>query len=132
MASQPSLLGDVQRAERPRKRVRPTSVAAYAQGRDSFRGRKADVLRWLAGYFNFYQSSPTSAELARWSYTLMETLDPGDWTARVLLVRRGLSDLQRPSKTVQGTVQAVKAGSRVCQVTGRTCCTWAVIERGTR
>jgi hypothetical protein len=93
-------------------------VASYAVGRERFEGRKGDVLRWLARYWNKYQRSPTSAELAG---------DHGDGakfttTDSILYVRRGLSDLQ-----THGLVETVE--KRKCAVTGRTCCTWRVRSR---
>ena len=48
---------------RPHKRVRQTSKAAYALGRVKFSGRKGEVLRWLAGFWNRFQVAPTSGEL---------------------------------------------------------------------
>jgi hypothetical protein len=92
-------------------------VASYAVGREKFTGRKADVLRWLAHYWNHYQDSPTSAELAKnESPTRMMTTD------ELLYVRRGLSDLQ-----THGLVETVE--KRRCTVTGRTCRTWRVTQR---
>ena len=106
-------------AKRPRRRVRETSKAAYADGRARFVGRKADVLRWLAAYFNLTQANPTSAELASWNTELNANDD------RVLLfVRRGLSDLQ-----TAGVVEAVPQGKRKCRVTGSSCETWRVVSR---
>jgi hypothetical protein len=102
---------------RRHRTVRDTSVQQYAVGREQFTGRKADVLRWLAHYWNHYQESPTSAELARHeSPTLRPTTD------EILFVRRGLSDLQ----TV-GLVETVE--KRKCAVTGATCHVWRIRQR---
>lgn len=119
----PSLDPPTVRREKVRKRVRQTSVAAYADGRDRFTGRKADVLRWLARYINKFQNPPTSAELAA---------DHGDGyyhgghvMGHTLYVRRGLSDLQ-----TAGVVETVPKGKRRCRVSGKTCECWRVIPLG--
>ena len=101
--------------------MRPTSVAAYAEGRARFLGRRGAVLRWLAAYWNRWQESPTSAELSQWCYATKQDGLPWD---RLLYVRRGLSDLQ-----TTGTVERVPAGDRCCRVTGHLCCTWRVTYR---
>jgi len=108
---------------RRHRRVRDTSVASYAVGRETFIGRKADVLRWLAHYWNARQVSPTSAELAWYQGT-----QPSSWKRplfgmeRTLYIRRGLSDLQ-----TDGLVETVE--KRKCAVTGRTCHTWRITQR---
>ncbi len=112
---------ETQRREKIRKRVRQTSVAAYADGRERFTGRKANVLRWLAAYYNRFQDWPTSAELA--AEIDEHGYEGGNWTAHVLYMRRGLSDLQ--------TSAVVEAnGKRTCDVTGRVCETWRVTPLG--
>lgn len=116
--SQPSLLDPP--VPKRHKRVRETSVGAYADGRERFTGRKAHVLRWLAAHWNRWQVSPTSAELAQRT----DEKAGIDWTAHVLYVRRGLSDLQ-----TAGCVEAVPHGERACNVTGRICETWRVKQR---
>lgn len=114
---------------RRHRRVRDTSVASYAVGREKFTGRQADVLRWLAAYWNLHQESPTSAELDDAMY--QRAFDPGcrdEWLRsvsadyRLLWVRRGLSDLQ-----THGLVETVE--KRKCAVTDRLCRTWRVRQR---
>ena len=119
----PSLEPATQRREKIRKRVRAVSVAQYADGRARFTGRKADVLQWLAAYYNLLQLWPTSAELA--AEVADRGYKGGEWTSHLLYVRRGLSDLQ-----TAGTVEAVPAGQRRCAVTGRRCETWRVVPAG--
>jgi hypothetical protein len=109
--------------KRPWKRVRETSRAAYADGRERFTGRRADVLRWLAAWWNARQEWPTSAEVANEHYWL-DDIRMTDYSAAVLFVRRGLSDLQ-----VAGVVEAVPQGQRRCRVTGRRCEVWRVVSR---
>ena len=110
--------------EKIRRRVRPTSVAQYADGRERFTGRKADVLRWLAHYYNRFQHWPTSAELAYWWWFEGSHGKP-HLDSLILHVRRGLSDLQ----AAIGLVRAAKNGQRKCTVTERLCETWRVRSR---
>ena len=119
----PTLPGfDSPAKKRPWKRVRDTSRAAYADGRERFTGRKADVLRWLAYYWNCHQESPTSAELTAFEVS-RETGDMREgWISHILYVRRGLSDLQ-----TSGVVES--AGKRTCRVTNKLCHTWRVVSR---
>jgi hypothetical protein len=109
------------RRQKIRKRVRAVSVQQYAEGRERFTGRKADVLRWLAAYYNRFQSWPTAAELAAWDE---ESRGAGllDWTAQVLHVRRGISDLQ--------SAGLVEPNGRKRDLSGRRCETWRVVEVG--
>ena len=115
---------------RRHRRVRDTSIASYADARERLKGRQADVLRWLAGFVNRFQSSPTSAELERavsdGKWITFGLGDVGLWTReamfRTLYVRRGLSDLQ-----THGLVETVE--KRRCAVTGRLCHTWRVTQR---
>src|SRR5262245_53223571 len=118
--------------KRPHKRVRSTSAMAYEHGREHFTGRKGDVLRHLAHYWNRHNESPTSAELAKavWNWRdqdgkpnwMVEKFY--SWDAMLLWVRRGLSDLD-----ATGAVES--PDKRLCRVTGKTCVTWRVRERGT-
>jgi sulfur relay (sulfurtransferase) DsrC/TusE family protein len=117
--SQPSLLDLPAVRTKVHRNVRATSKAQYAVAREQFTGRKADVLRWLAAYWNRYNVSPTSAELlAAQGYTEMNT----DWIEKLLYARRGLSDLQ-----TTGNVEA--AGKRACRISGRLVETWRVTPR---
>jgi len=108
-------------AKRPRRRVRETSKAAYADGRERFTGRRADALRWLAAFWNARQVNPTSGELTTWAFA-EGSGQSWDWT--VLYVRRGLSDLKRT-----GVVEVVPQGKRPCRTTGSSCETWRVVSR---
>lgn len=118
----PGLSPSEQKREKIRKRVRPTSRGQYAVGREKFRGRKANVLRWLAAFYNRWQQNPTSAELADYSTGYEMLLK--DWMSLLLYVRRGLSDLQ-----AAGLVESVPHGDRKCAVTESKCCTWRVRQR---
>lgn len=92
-----------------RRYVPDTSKAAHreavAEGRVGARGEL--VLAAL-----LHRQGATSAELAGHGATL----------ERVLMIRRGLSDLRK-----QGLV--CKGPDRRCAVTGRTCNTWRVTSR---
>ena len=111
---------------RPHKRVRETCVMGYEIG--DFGEREAEVLRWLAGWWNRLNFSPTSAELLTWARKHDDegVLVGKDDTWCLLYVRRGLSDLQ-----THRTVEAVPEGARECNVIHRRCETWRVKERGT-
>ena len=123
--SQPSLLDLPPREPRTHRRVRETSIGAYAEARERLKGRKADVLRWLAAYYNWRNAWPTSAELASHiTYPF-----PAD-TDRLLYVRRGLADLSAESKQQTLALRVVEScGSRRCTVSGRTCLVWRVVQR---
>ena len=111
-------------SERPKKRirVRETSIAGYIEGREHFTGRKAEVLRWLAGYWNRWLMAPTSAELSQWAKP-DEWANPETRLALLLHTRRGLSDLQ-----TAGVVEA--AGKRGCRMNRhRVAMTWKVKSR---
>jgi hypothetical protein len=106
---------------RQHKQVRTTSKLAYNIGRETFKGRKATVLRCLAAFWNRWQTSPTSAELAKWA----DPTPAQSWDFALLLTRRGLSDLK-----AVGIVEPVPNGERECGVTHHRCETWRVVERG--
>ena len=117
----PGLAPTDQKREKVRKRVRPTSRAQYAMARLRLRGRAANVLRWLAAYYNRQQIWPTSAELA--NYVTADVADwRGEWHWTLLFVRRGLSDLQ-----AKGLAESVE--QRPCQVARGKCCVWRVRSR---
>jgi hypothetical protein len=120
MREQPSLLDLPDVRQKVHKRVRPTSRAQYAVAREQFTGRRAHVLRFLAAFWNHWNDSPTSAELA--DYVALDAASPFGKTDRLLYVRRGLSDLQ-----LTNDVQA--AGKRVCRISGKVCMTWRVTPR---
>ncbi len=106
---------------RTHKIVRTTSKLAYDIGREQFKGRKGDTLRYLAAWWNRWQTSPTSAELTKWA-----PVGWSSWDYGVLYIRRGLSDLK-----ADGIVEPVPNGERECAVTHHRCETWRVCERGT-
>lgn len=118
---QPNFL-DAPIRDQPRRNVRATSRAAYADGRARFKGRQADVLRWLGHWINSQHDPPTSAELAEFVYREHQAEIPhADWRLNdvILHCRRGLSDLQR-----SGAVERVLKGDRMCWVGERVCATW--------
>jgi hypothetical protein len=108
-------------AKRPWRRVRETSRAAYADGRERFTGRRAEVLRMLAAHFNRTQEWPTSAELCQdGDFTAAHV--SRTWGDQILYTRRGLVDLQ-----AVGVVES--AGTRHCHITGGSCHIWRVVPR---
>lgn len=113
--------------EKVRRRVRDTSIQQYAEGRERFTGRRANVLRWLAAYYNRRQEWPTSSEVLAWAWDDHSDADDDrcfrNYDAAILYVRRGMSDLQ-----TSGVVAA--NGKRTCRQTGRVCETWRVIPVG--
>ncbi len=112
--------------KKPRRRVRETSRAAYADGRARFTGRRGNTLRWLAHYFNRCLDNPTHAELAAFAAAesdLHEVVGRCMNCAK-LYVARGLDDLQRV-----GVVASVKDRTRRCSITGSVCETWSVVSR---
>lgn len=109
----------------PRKRVRDTSRQAYAHGRETFTGRKADTLRWLAAFWNRWQMSPTIHQLTSFVIQCGEAPKGiSDRTALRLHIARGISDLQKV-----GIVEAVPGGAEKGP-NGRVCETWRVREIG--
>lgn len=122
--TQPSLLDAVIRDDRPRKRVRQTSRAVYAEQRAKdqakadagHEGREGQVLRLLAAYWNALQGSPTALELLQWAtYRGEQLFDANSVRPRITaLVDAGLVE---------------SAGKRRCQVSGKTVHTWRVRSR---
>lgn len=108
---------------RKHRKTRETSIASYAVARERLKGREADVLRWLAAFWNVYQHSPTSAELSKYAMQRIaedsNLRGDAEW---LLFTRRGISDLQ-----THGLVEA--SGKRQCRVTGSSCMTWRVVQR---
>lgn len=107
-------------ASRPRKRgqVTRTSVeAGRAVNRD---GRVAMVSGMVEWIHEVYGTHPTSAEVAGVIYGNGHKSRVG--LAKVLHVRRGLSDALR-----KGFVE--HAGERTCAVSGRTCVVWKLKTR---
>jgi hypothetical protein len=110
-------------AERhPHRPVRDTSIDAYTYGREHFEGRKADVLRALAAYYNARQQWPTAAELVRFEWPHLAVASPA-FAVQTLTVRRGISDL-----IAVGVLAG--HGARPCRVSGRKVETWQVIPAG--
>lgn len=129
----PGLAPAETKREKVRRRVRPTSRAQYAVARERFKGRAANVLRWLAHHYNATASPPTSGELMVWvGYHhpiefILAGLNSESQSAEVgsvLYIRRGLSDLQ-----TKGLVESVPNGQRKCAYTGTKCETWRVVQR---
>lgn len=117
----PSLDPGTQRREKVRRRVRAVSRGGYRLGRERFIGRKGDTLRWLASFYNRFQTWPTATELGAW-------LRHKPRYARrcancfALHIRKGVSDL-----IDAGVV--TKHVTRECGVTGRTVEAWQILSR---
>src|SRR4051812_32337191 len=106
---------------RPRRLVRPVSRAGYAIGREQFKGRAGNVLRWLAAFWNRHTRWPMSEELADWGLVLRESRIACA-ECRLLYVRRGLSDLGR-----KGEVRSIQNGQRrSARRRHLECETWAI------
>ncbi len=101
----------------PHRPVIRTSVLAW-EAHGGFTGRKKAVMDTL----NIYSESglaPTSGEMAAGHYS---TFGPRDWTACLLFVRRGLSDLLACGAVEHGP-------SRLCGTTNEHCVTWRIVTR---
>ncbi len=103
------------KGERKRGFVPASSVEAY--GRVLADSRTHRVLDWLGRYGATHAGWPTSAELLRWAEPSMTHS-----LARLLFVRRGLSDAQK-----LGVVE--HAGKRPCTVAKTLAVTWKVKSR---
>jgi hypothetical protein len=123
--TQPELDFTAPPEKRPHKRVRDTSKLAYAIGRETFEGRKADALRHLAAYWNRFNHSPTSAELTAWTDKGEHLFPSPAFQVALLRMRRGLSDLKRLGL-------AEPHHKRICEFTGRLVETWRVREAGSQ
>jgi hypothetical protein len=117
----PSLEPATQRREKVRRRVRAVSRGGYRIGRERFIGRKGDTLRWLAAFYNRFQTWPTSTELAAWlrgkeryRYRCPDCF--------ALHIRKGVSDLI-------DTGIVTKHITRECHITGRTVEAWMIQSR---
>lgn len=118
----PSMEPETQRRDAPWRLVRPSSIAQYADGRERFEGRKGDVLRWLAAFYNRFQAWPTATELGAW-------LRRKPRYARrcpdcfALHIRKGVSALIKAGVVVSN-------GTRACRVTGHWVESWRVVPVG--
>lgn len=112
----PGMFSEAQ-AHRP---VVRTSVLAY-QAHGGFKGRKKAIFNELLSLPPWTEAPPTSAELAQFMHWELGDV-PLEWTARLLFVRRGLSDLLACGAVEHGP-------SRPCKVTGETCVTWRPVAR---
>lgn len=122
--TQLSLLDAATKAERPWKRVRQTSRAAYrdVRERDTAKAesgretREGQVLRLLAAHWNATQTSPTALELLAWARGRGERLfDANSVRPRITkLVDLGLVE---------------SAGQRRCEQSGKVAHTWRVAQR---
>ena len=91
---------------------------------DGFKGRKADVLRWLTLHQAAWpERPPTTAELADWILAVLDETQFASWGDRVLYVRRGMSDLHK-ARLVENSLP------RLCRSTKRRCETWRVAKKG--
>ena len=118
--TQPSLLDLPDSRTKKRGSVRRSSVLTYQAERGRIGKRAENVRGWLGAWGIEFCHRPTSAELSRWIFG--ENEEP---VIDALYVRRGLSDCQ-----TAGVVERVPHGDRKCRVSGRTCCTWRLKERG--
>jgi len=118
--TQLSLLGRVERDERPRKTVRKVSREQYAVLRDTpglLPAKRAAVLRNIAAIFNARQAWPTTAEVVAWMF------------------ERG--ELQRPSANlISGRITELVGGGvcafgplRPCDISGRQAHGIRVVQR---
>lgn len=118
---------------RKHRNTRDTCIASYVHGRETFTGRKADVLCWLSAHWNVKQTNPTSAELSEYArHRLAEGSPLHGKAERLLYVRRGLSDLQLNGVVEVATINLGGTDvqkKRICAVTGRVCCVWRVVQR---
>jgi hypothetical protein len=118
----PSLEPATVKREKVRKRVRPTSIAQYAEGRERFKGRRGDVLRWLAAFYNRFQVWPTAAELGCW-LRKRQRYERRCAECFALHIRKGVSQL-----IDTGLVRS--NGERVCDISGRTVEAWRITPAG--
>lgn len=122
MSEQPTLF---ETPARPAHRsVRATSRASYEAGKEKWTSRKAAVAGWLEDWYRVRRFPPTSAELARFA-----PFDGQEWTALLLYVRRGLSDLVKIGAVDNPRGVDGKLLKRPCAVTGQCCYTWEVAHR---
>lgn len=123
--TQPSLLDDLTRKDKPWKRQRSTAREVYRERRKTDRAlqaagletKEAKVLRCLAAHWNATQTSPTARELLEWMKARGEQVeDVNDVRPKIFyLCEAGL----------------VESGTkRHCRVSGKTVMTWRVREMG--
>ncbi len=128
---QASLLGDLQRRERPWKRMRAVSKHQYAQLRDTDRlqQRQHDFLTALAAYTNRWGVAPTVAELAEWAHAdgRLPRPDPNLYRPRATELSKGERRRGRPTKG-GGVIELLPR--RRCRVTGRAAHPLRIIEAG--
>jgi hypothetical protein len=93
---QPSLLADVQRAERPWKVSRRTSRAAFyeAELTGRLRDRERIVGTALRGLWNRSQRSARSSQIARWIRRRGKAWIGREWSWVLLETRRALTGLR--------------------------------------
>jgi len=101
----------------PRKRVRQTSRNVYKLDRERLEGKRGQVLRILAAYFNEKQVSPTALELLNWS------LARGEKFFDVNSLRPRLTELENAGLIATGP-------ARKCAISGKVAHTWHVREVG--
>lgn len=122
--TQPTLLDDISRRERPWKRQRDTARAVYAAQREQDTAkaeqgqetRQGAILRLVAAYWNRHQQSPTALELLEWAK------DRGERLFDINSLRPRLTEL-----TLRGLIES--AGKRHCHVSGKKVHAWRVVQR---
>lgn len=136
--TQPDLLADVARVERPWKRTTTTSKASLRTAEDAglLEVRRRQVLRGLRAMWNRSQIWPTADELAQYLFTRKQLPDPhrdhvsprlneladGRWVTRIV-------DGKKVRSQVGGG--AVERGEkRKSTVSGLTVLTWRAREAG--
>jgi hypothetical protein len=128
---QPSLLADVDRHERPHKRVRAVSKAVYRELCDSGRlsQRTADTLRCLAAYYDAWEVWPTVAELALWMWQHKDLPRPDSrlCAPRITELSRGVKNRTTGAYEGGGVIEALPA--RPCRVAGSKAHPWRVVPR---
>lgn len=119
--TQPSLLDIPETRQKKRGSVRRSSVLTY-QAEHGLIGIRAERARHAVKWWPD-DNAPAAAELAaQW---WRGAFDGAEFKVRTLEVRRGLSDAQE-----YGVVERVPNGDRKCRISGRTCATWRLKERG--
>lgn len=116
--TQLGLLTEIERIDKPRKRVRQVSVQGYADLRGNVEQRREFVLRKLAAFWNRYQQSPTCAELT-------------DWLWRSNQIDRNDPNIVRPRVTELVDLGVCKYGDkRIDRVTRKSARPISIVEIG--
>lgn len=107
--TQPSLLDDLIRTEKPWKVTTRTSRAAWldAEMRGQLSARQLIVGKALKYHWNCRQRSVTSKRLAQWIRADKRAWIGKEWSWTLLETRRGLDDLRR-----KGLADRIDTGAR--------------------